>query len=401
MLFAVARGEDSHGTWEIRGRVVDEQGNPVEEFVAATFWSSNGNLWDENGDSIQTGGDGERKTWWEEEGAIVPCPRYLATRLAGGAFTVKIEENSQASVFATDATRRRGGLVSVQKIAADKPVTIALHPLTRVTGKVFCPEANRTPGETMAVVHPPRDVKGSLQFTQCGSLKGEFSFLLPPGCYDLDISSSKPNARMPKPRERQTIDAPVDMPKNRSGIRVEVPVGHGHLDVGTLNVVLEESLERHAYPRLYGKRAPELSITDARGAPKSVKLADYRGKWVLLDFWGLTCVPCIEEGLPKLARFYEEHAADRDRFEILAICGNWNQEAKTIQEFERLVAPIVEKVWGGKQLPFPVLIDGDEQTFESYGVEGVPVVLLIDPEGNVVKDGDETMLAKKLKEKAS
>jgi len=290
-------------------------------------------------------------------------------------------------------------LVSVQKIAADKPVTIVLHPLTRVTGKVFCPEANRTPGETMAVVHPPRDIKGSLQFTQCGSLKGEFSSLLPPGYYDLDISSSKPNARMPKPRERQARDAPDDMPRNRSGIRIEVPAGLGDLDVGTLNVVLRESLELLAYPRLYGKPAPELSITDARGVPKSVQLADYRGKWVLLDFWELSCVPCIKEGLPGLTKFYEEHAADRDRFEILAICGNWNQEVKTIEEFDRLAEPIVEKIWGGKQLPFPVLIDGEEQTFQNYGIEGVPVVLLIDPEGNVVKEGDETTLAEKLKVK--
>ena len=66
--------------------------------------------------------------------------------------------------------------------------------------------------------------------------------------------------------------------------------------------------------------------------------------------------------------------------------------------YDALAAPIVEKVWAGKQLPFPVLIDGEGKTSGVYGIQSWPTVLLIDPEGHLVKNGDETTLAEKLKE---
>jgi hypothetical protein len=46
-------------------------------------------------------------------------------------------------------------------------------------------------------------------------------------------------------------------------------------------------------------------------------------------------------------------------------------------------------------LPFPALLDPTFQTWERYGLPGLGTVLLIDPEGNLVK-GDETVLAEKL-----
>jgi len=48
ILAAVAQA-DNPDQWEIRGQVVDENGAPVEDFEAASFWSSNGKQWDEAG----------------------------------------------------------------------------------------------------------------------------------------------------------------------------------------------------------------------------------------------------------------------------------------------------------------------------------------------------------------
>jgi hypothetical protein len=38
--------------------------------------------------------------------------------------------------------------------------------------------------------------------------------------------------------------------------------------------------------RLYGKAPPEWTVSDARGVDKTLKLADLKGKWVLIEFWG-------------------------------------------------------------------------------------------------------------------
>ncbi len=388
---------ETNESWEIHGQVVDEQGKPVEDFVAATFWSANGKQWDDAGKYINADQANLGK-YWKEEGTLAPYPPGLATRTGAGKFKVTVEKRARVSIFITDITRQHGGYLVVERREADKPVTFTLLPLVRVTGNIYCSEAKKTPGWTMAVVHPPGDMEGSLQFIHCGSVQGRFSFLLPPGKFDLDVYSELPDAHMPKPDERKTSDAPVDMPKYLMGIRIDVPRGQPALDVGLLDVVPNDSDTLDYFSRFYGKRAPELGISDARGVPKNVKLADFHGKWVLLDFWGLNCMPCINVGLPKLSKFYEEHKTDRDRFEILAICNNWNDDVRTIAEFDRLAAPIVDAKWGGKQLPFPILIDGDGNTFKAYGVNGVPTTLLVDPDGNLVKGGEE-MLSEKLREK--
>jgi hypothetical protein len=58
--------------------------------------------------------------------------------------------------------------------------------------------------------------------------------------------------------------------------------------------------------------------------------------------------------------------------------------------------PVIKNVWG-KPLPFPVLLDPSFTTMERYGLPGFGALILIDPQGNLVK-GDETVLAAKLKE---
>jgi thiol-disulfide isomerase/thioredoxin len=415
ILAAVAQA-DNPDQWEIRGQVVDENGTPVENFEAASFWSSNGKLWDEAGKRIKNTGLVDAGKVWKEEGVLAANPALLATRLAEGRFRLAVSERPRVSVFAIDKSRKRGGFVSVEQSAADTPVTITLRPLVRVHGTIDCPEAGRVPDWTMAVVHPPDDSTNYLHFTQCGSIQGKFSFLLPPGKYDLDVTSSSPSARLVRPREQEDRDAPAKVPltlrgisdgisrmlngRTPRGIRIDVPA-QGELDLGMLNVSLPRDKDGIArdYSQFYGKEPPALLITDALGVSKDVKLADYRGKWVLLDFWAVWCGPCIHQSLPELTKFYEEHAVDRDRFEILSICNTEQEKALTSEAYASLAAPIVEKLWGGKRLPFPVLIDGEGKTSAVYGIRSWPTVLLIDPEGHLVKFGNESMLAEKLEEK--
>jgi hypothetical protein len=105
----------------------------------------------------------------------------------------------------------------------------------------------------------------SIALTQAGRAlvhvrcRGTFSLQLPPGDYQLSYR------------------APDCIAAKGSA---SVTAGATELDLGTTD------LEPTMLSQLSGKAPPEWSVSDARGVSRSVKLADYRGKWVLLEFWG-------------------------------------------------------------------------------------------------------------------
>jgi Redoxin len=102
----------------------------------------------------------------------------------------------------------------------------------------------------------------------------------------------------------------------------------------------------------------------------------------------------VSGSLPRLMEFYETHQADRDRFEVLAF---HDASAKSFAELDEKLKPLIEQRWKGKSLPFPILLDASGATVKRYGIQGFPTLILIDPDGRVVKGGSEAMLAAKLK----
>jgi len=134
--------------------------------------------------------------------------------------------------------------------------------------------------------------------------------------------------------------------------------------------------------KLYGKEPPPLKITDARGVDKNVKLSDYKGKWVVLEFWGFWCGPCVARGLPNWVDFAEEHADDRDKFVILAV---HDPQATDFAMLDKRLKPIIREHWHGKPLPLPIVLDTTGETVKNYGISSWPTAVLINPEGKLVK----------------
>ncbi|HIE55080.1 MAG TPA: TlpA family protein disulfide reductase, partial [Chromatiaceae bacterium] len=98
-------------------------------------------------------------------------------------------------------------------------------------------------------------------------------------------------------------------------------------------------------------------------------LSDYRGKWVLVNYWATWCPPCLEE-LPDLEVFYHNHK-DRD-----AVVLGVNMEDI---DREKLKAFVEEQF-----LSYPILMVGSRPQFPLGTVPGLPTSFLVSPEGKVV-----------------
>jgi hypothetical protein len=254
ILVGTVRAGEVIKSWEIQGQVVDEHGKPVEDFEAATFWLANGNWWDERGELLKEAAAGKL---WTNEGVLVPSSHNRVTRLPEGKFSLAIDGHPRITLLALDKRHEHGGMVSVDQSAADKPVTIKIVPLTRVTAKVYSAEAGKTPEQTNALIWVPGDKGKYWKLMLCGSFRGQISLLLPPGSYELDVASTSPNAELA-------------VPKVQKGIRLEIPRGKTSLDLGVLNVERprdKDGISRD-YSQFYGKEPPELAVTDARAYPR-------------------------------------------------------------------------------------------------------------------------------------
>jgi cytochrome c biogenesis protein CcmG, thiol:disulfide interchange protein DsbE len=115
-----------------------------------------------------------------------------------------------------------------------------------------------------------------------------------------------------------------------------------------------------------GEMAPAESLPRLQGGGDE-SLADYRGRWVLVNFWASWCVPCREEA-PTLERFQQRHGGAG--FTVVGI------DSRDLSGDGRAFA---EK-YG---LSYPQLRDGDGNAAHAFGTTGVPENFLIDPRGRV------------------
>jgi peroxiredoxin len=115
------------------------------------------------------------------------------------------------------------------------------------------------------------------------------------------------------------------------------------------------------------KAAPAFSLKDSNGA--TVKLADYRGKVVLLNFWATWCGPCKVE-IPWFMDF-EKTYKDRD-FAVLGVSMD-DDGWQSVKPYMR-----------DRKINYRMLLGTDELSQLYGGVDSLPTTFVIDREGRIV-----------------
>lgn len=116
-----------------------------------------------------------------------------------------------------------------------------------------------------------------------------------------------------------------------------------------------------------GERAPSFELTGDNGS--GARLEDYRGKYVLLNFWATWCVPCVQE-VPSLNRLQQEF--ESNGLVVLGISVDEDKDA-------------YEQFLDRFDITFPTVRDPEMAVASLYGTNMYPETYLIDREGFVVR----------------
>lgn len=207
----------------ILGKVVDESGKPVERAAVATLW-----LEGRPAGGTLTGAD--------------------------GTFSLTVDDTGRPVVIMVkDEERRRGVVSRFSKTSFGKERTLELERLVTVKGTFECKELKTVPSWTNIYLNY---LPGRIRLARFSSDKAAFEFTVPEGDYQLYAYGTDVETRTwNKFVEEDTDFGVVDLPATEIA-------------------------------KMYGKKAPAWTVTAARGVKPSVSLKDYRGRFLLIDFWG-------------------------------------------------------------------------------------------------------------------
>jgi peroxiredoxin len=116
---------------------------------------------------------------------------------------------------------------------------------------------------------------------------------------------------------------------------------------------------------LAGQPAPDFALKSSSG--QNLRLSEYRGDVVMINFWATWCGPCRQE-MPLLDELYSRY--QRVGFNLLGV---------NIDDDSSRAMDMIDELG----VSFPVLFDSSKEVSRLYRVDAMPVTIIVDREGNV------------------
>jgi peroxiredoxin len=159
---------------------------------------------------------------------------------------------------------------------------------------------------------------------------------------------------------------PVDMDSSLKSLKSRFP---GNAFLAEMEKASQQQPEQPAGDSWVGKTVPEMVMQDVNG--KDVSISSFRGKYVLIDFWASWCGPCRMEN-PNVVKAFNEYKGKN--FTILGVSLDKDKDSwkKAIAQDHLAWTQMSDlKYW-------------NSQAVETFGFQGIPFNVLVDPSGKVV-----------------
>jgi thiol-disulfide isomerase/thioredoxin len=263
----------------------------------------------------------------------------------------------RVGVIARHAGRGLIAFADVDSAHLTTPMEMTLVPECRVFGKVVSPELAKL-GRKVGWTNVYLNIDSKRMMSCDSEPDGDVHFLVPPGRYNLHAYG--------------TYLGPKD-------VSITVPSGKRETE-------LRLTLVANRFALLRGLPAPELRDIVAWKNSAPLKLADLKGKCVLLDFWGHWCGPCVYQ-MPRTFDLYDRFA--KQGLVVIGVHVEFTEaNVDSVEKLDAKLTSVRKTVWHGRDIPYPVAIVRPQgrrsAVSDDYGIHGYPGHLLIDRGGNVV-----------------